>query len=256
MKINLKEEDKLIGLMRIKNEAGIIEDTLNHMQKFCKYVYIYDDDSTDDTYKICKKHPVVAEIISETKWNNNQEYVQSEQRKCLLDYAKYREPTESHFIYMDADERITNYDFKDCKKYDVIVMDLFNAVMTPEDKHDLEGQKLKRKYYDPAARQIPFIFHRIAIYHGGIKCERYPRLPQPPPGVQPNVIKKGLVQHFGRAISQKEWDKTCDHYIANVPVLSEKWKKEKEKGPIRKDIENLKTWKEIETYANSVLLQV
>lgn len=255
MKLNLKEEDKLIGLLRIKDEAAIIEDTLNHMAQFCKRVYVFNDASSDYTHQLCRLHPVVAQIISETKWDNNQEFVQSAQRNTLLEFAKVQEPTESHFIYMDADERICNYDFKDCKKYDVVIMDLFNAVMTEEDDESMVHMPLKRKYYDPAARQIPFIFSRKAMYHGGIKCERYPKLPPPLPGVQPSVIKKGLVQHFGRAISHEEWDATCEHYINNVPVLAEKWKGEKERGAIRKDIKNLKTWEEIETYANTSLLK-
>jgi glycosyltransferase involved in cell wall biosynthesis len=249
--MKIKDEDKIIGLLRIRNEAHIIQDTLDRMQDFCKHVYIYDDASEDNTVEICKNHPVTAEIICETKWNNNQEYIQSQERKALLEYAKFREPTASHFIYMDADEVpfIDDKFLKEAKRHDMTVMKLYNAVMTKDDKEPVEKLENARKYFDPVPREIPFIFHRSAMYHGGIKCERYPKIPTME-GFFPKVLHKGLVQHYGRAISKEEWDKTCDHYIKNVPALSEKWKGEKKKGCIRKDIENLKTWDEIKKSIN------
>ena len=54
---------KIIGMTRIRNEQLIIKDTINHLASFCNEIYVYDDHSTDDTYKICVNHPKVTKVI-------------------------------------------------------------------------------------------------------------------------------------------------------------------------------------------------
>ena len=60
----------LIGITRIRNAEGVIENTLDHVAKFVDVVYVFDDASTDNTKEICKKHPIVEKVFSISKWNN------------------------------------------------------------------------------------------------------------------------------------------------------------------------------------------
>ena len=64
-------EMKIYGLLRVRNEEHIIQDTLNHFDQFCTGgIFIYDDCSTDNTYLICKNHPSVKKIIKGEKWDS------------------------------------------------------------------------------------------------------------------------------------------------------------------------------------------
>jgi hypothetical protein len=144
---------------------------------------------------------------------------------------------ESYFIYMDADERI-DWDFEVHDRFDSINMRLFNAIITFSDQEDYRaGQLLNlRKYFDPNYRVIPMIFRDTAYYSGNIECERFPQ----------NLgrsLEAGYVQHYGRAVSKKQFLDTCLHYQNNVPLFAEKWRKEEKIGAVRSK-KGLITWEE------------
>ena len=42
----------LVGLTRVRNEALIIADTIQHLLSYCEHVILFDDCSTDDTVAI------------------------------------------------------------------------------------------------------------------------------------------------------------------------------------------------------------
>ena len=55
---------KIIWLIRIRNEASIIVETLDHLATFCTWwVYIYDDYSTDGSTAIVKEPPEEGIIV-------------------------------------------------------------------------------------------------------------------------------------------------------------------------------------------------
>lgn len=50
---------KIVGITRIRNEAGIIKATLDHVSKLVDEIYVYDDCSEDNTVEICKSHEII-----------------------------------------------------------------------------------------------------------------------------------------------------------------------------------------------------
>jgi glycosyltransferase involved in cell wall biosynthesis len=55
---------KIVGMLRVKNEARWIERVLRSMFPVCEQVYVFDDSSTDDTPLICAKFPNVSLFAS------------------------------------------------------------------------------------------------------------------------------------------------------------------------------------------------
>lgn len=236
----------LIGLIRIRNEELILQDTLDHMAEFCDKIYLFDDASTDGSSTIYKKHPKVDWSKNHGEWDSNQTEVQGEQRSMLFEYAKFLHPG-ANFIYMDADERI-DFDFKNYDGESAVVVKLFDARMTTDDCKGFKEEcdtypkiaiKLEdfREYFDPQFREIPFIFNDKAKYVG-VACERYPQFDPAQP-----VIHAGFVQHYGKALSKEHWQKTCEYYAKYLPVYAEKWEaRKKETGVVSS--EGLLTWEE------------
>lgn len=233
----MTKEKPLVGLLRFRNEALILQDTLDHMAKFCDFIYVFDDASSDKSRDICKKHKAITDILHNDTWDSNQSRVQGRQRGQLLEYAKWRHK-EANFIYMDADERI-HFDFKAWDGLSAVIMRLFDARMTDEDQEPYkQGQKLKgfRKYFDPTVREIPFIFNNNAFYTG-VACERYPKIVGQP------VIISGIVEHYGKALSKQHWQDTCAYYAKYLPEYSKKWEERKKESGLapRKDLLALNT---------------
>ena len=220
------KKPKIIGLTRVRNESLIIRDTLDHLSGFCTGgIFVYDDCSDDDTYKICKSHPAVKEIIKGAYWDDNRERAEFENRQMLLETAKiYAEP-DDWFVYIDADERI-DFDWDKIAGYndDVIAvrMKLFDYYIT---KEDVEKKYYERLWLGPEYREIIMAFKNLEILRYQHPDQREVTLP--PKG---KIIDDGFVKHFGKAISVDEWEKTCDYYANHFPKYSEKWKQRKGKA--------------------------
>ena len=54
----------LIGIIRVRNEALILRDTLDYVGKHVDAIVAYDDASTDRTLEILGGHPKVALIVT------------------------------------------------------------------------------------------------------------------------------------------------------------------------------------------------
>lgn len=212
---------KLIGLIRIRNEAEIINDTLNHMAEFCDEVYVYDDASTDNTVEICKAHSIVKGIVCGTSWDTNRERAEYENRQKVFLYARNNANLngDDWFIYMDADERI-DFDFSLFKKdlhnnVDGIVMRLFDFYITEEDK---DKHYTERQWLGPEYRDILFMFKNKNAIGYQIPDQRECFL-------TPNsrIILSGYVKHYGKSISIQQWEDTCEYYATNFPKYADKW---------------------------------
>jgi hypothetical protein len=53
---------KVIGILRVRNEADLLEEVLDNVSKGVDEIYAYDDDSTDGTLAILEAHPSVTYI--------------------------------------------------------------------------------------------------------------------------------------------------------------------------------------------------
>lgn len=53
---------KVVGILRVRDEADLLQSVLDNVMGGVEEVYAYDDNSTDDTLEILKDHPIVTHI--------------------------------------------------------------------------------------------------------------------------------------------------------------------------------------------------
>jgi len=225
----LRKKIKIIGLTRIRNEELIINDTLDSLSRYVDGIIVYDDCSTDNTLNICKNHPKVLEIIENKRWKTtNRNLEETRSRQVLLETAKKYKA--KWLIYVDADERLLG-DIKklllskETSKIDGIRVRLFDAYMTENDQDSYVNGKLInfRKYFGPEFRDILMIWkNKHSVKFVGIDARE--------PFVNGKIITKFYCQHYGKSLSIKHWEETCDYYSSFFPAYAEKWKKRKGKA--------------------------
>lgn len=196
-----KPENNIIGITRIRNEESIIKDTLDHYSQFCSGVYVYDDCSTDNTVKICKSHKIVKDMIIGTHWSPDRYRAEFELRQAVLEMALKDNP--EWIIYFDADERI-DWDFSGYEDFDGIVMKLFDFYITEKDKNLPYHE---RQWLGPEYRNILMMFRASACIGYFMRDQREAILK---PGSK--ILNAGYVKHYGKAVSVKEFELTCDYY--------------------------------------------
>jgi len=233
-------------LSRLRNEKLLLPDFLNHIDKFGDEFFFYDDCSTDNSVDIIENHPKTKKVICNHFHSNNQSFVQTAQRKLLLDYAR-KHSKNRWFLLIEPDERI-EFDFKKLDKYNKdgvngIFLRLFDAYLTEQDKKSYRGGQLKnlREYFGPEFREIGFLFRRDKASYD-LKI----------PGVrQPNITGKtvtdGICWHYGKCLSIKQWEDKCKYYIKSMPSLKNRW--EARRGKAIHELSDfnhkLLTWRQI-----------
>jgi hypothetical protein len=100
---------KIITLLPIKNEAWIIDSALNNLELFCDLIIVADQNSTDDSRKICLTHKKVILIENKNEGHSNQVRWQ-----LLAEARKYGR--NNFLLCVDADEIIPPILFKDFMK--------------------------------------------------------------------------------------------------------------------------------------------
>ncbi len=205
-----------MGLTRVRNEALIIKDTLDHFAAFCDAgIVVFDDCSTDDTAEIMVKHPAVVKYIGNPKWQTDRTTEEWRHRQIVLDAGREFKP--DWFLYFDADERI-EWDGKVPDDCDSVAMRLFDAYITEEDK-DVVGTE--RRWFGPEYRDIVMLYRnaeRMSYYVGDQRIVA---------GLE-RTAYRGFVRHYGKALSVEHWEETCDYYIAYFPEsYKRKWRKRK-----------------------------
>jgi glycosyltransferase involved in cell wall biosynthesis len=213
----------LIGLVRERNEALILRDTLDHLARLVDGIVLYDDASDDDSVAIARTHPKVLGIIVNKKWRNDRAKEETRNRSVLLEWARRYKP--EWFLYCDADERFEG-DMRqfllspDSENVDGIRISLFDAYMTEDDQTPYRKGEMYnlRQHFGPERRDILMIWrNRPAVHYGGVDA-REPR------GVpESRVVTRFYCQHYGKALSQEQWEETCEYYRQHFPAYSEKW---------------------------------
>jgi len=238
---------KLTLLSRMRNEALLLPDFLKHIDPFIDEAFFFDDCSEDNTVEILRAYPKTKEVLRNYFHNPDQSFVQTAQRKMLLENYRNSKDSGGWFILIEPDERI-NFNFDMLEEYDrqnidMVYFRLFDAYITPEDQKPYEGEKLWnfRKYFGPEYRNIGFLFRKNAAFYdvATTNCRQ--------PYVNGKTTVDGLAQHYGKSLSIKQWEDNCDYYTRSVPALAEKWSARRGKAIHEVSDFNrpLYTWKQI-----------
>lgn len=227
---------RIIGLMIMRNESLILEDTLETMSEIVDGIIVLDDASTDNSVDICLKCPKVLKVILNTEWVSGlkgERYIQeSIHRQTVLDVGKKYQP--KWFLYMDADERIDG----DIRKFMLenirnrsilgIRLALYDAYMTPSDNKPYTGGSLYgfRKKFGKERRDIMMAWKNKSNVF--FRTDEMARVPSGVP--ESKIIDKFYVQHYGKSLSVEHWEETCLFYMKYFPLFAEKWKKRQGKA--------------------------
>lgn len=210
------------AITRIRNEAHIIKDTLDHVGSMVDGIYVIDDFSEDETVEICKAHPKVKLVIEKTSWDptpDGRRNAEATLRTQIYQACLHNNP--DWVYYFDADE-FASFDGIDWTA-DAYRLRLWDYYITEEDKN-LTWKE--RQWIGPEYRDILMLFRPQPHY---VFTEREPDLHNI------NIQTAGEVKHYGKAISIEEWEKTCDYYINHrggdkYPKFTEKWQARKGKA--------------------------
>jgi glycosyltransferase involved in cell wall biosynthesis len=89
---------KIVIMYRLKNEERWIKQSIESIYDFCDEIVILDDNSTDNTKKICSQFDKVADIYTKTESS----FDEAQDRNFLLDMALKRKP--GMLLSLDGDE--------------------------------------------------------------------------------------------------------------------------------------------------------
>lgn len=217
---NLLNPIPLVALLRIRNEALILKDTLAHIASFADVICAYDDASTDSTREILKSHEKVLFIVQNDNWQSGiEQRLLSETRHRGLLLQEARKRLSFHWcLCCDADERYIGairqfvtepiYD-----KPDSIRFQLFDAYMTEGDDHSYTSDMSLmhfRRLFGPERRDILMLWKNSNLVHFiGLDA----REPVVPGSSEP----KFFCQHYGKSLSYAHWEATCEYYVNHFP---------------------------------------
>lgn len=225
----------LTAITRVRNEAAILQDTLDYVGQFADAIVAYDDASTDETLDILRNHPKVALIVCNSKWMAGTQarlMAETSHRELLLSIARHY--LRSTWIYcFDADERVTGdvrtllLQLKNTP-VDAIRVSLFDAYMTETDQGPLgNGVPLLngRQFFGPERRDILMFWRNRRNF-------KFVGLDAREPSGSTTELTALLCQHYGKAISVSQWEDTCDYYVQNFPwdTYGAKWASRKGKS--------------------------
>jgi hypothetical protein len=222
----------LIGITRVRNEALVLQDTLDYVGKQVDAIVAYDDASTDRTLEILCGHPKVALTVANRAWEADIEprrLAEGRHRGLLLQTAREQLLFDWMFCF-DADERVTGdlrgfmeaVDSSDCEGVQVQLID---AYMTPDDHAPYRADRELlgfRRFFGPERRDILMLWRNrseviFAKHHG-----------REPGGVY--RVKTGLYcQHYGKSLSVDHWEETREYYMRHFPfdTYGKKWRDRK-----------------------------
>lgn len=209
---------KPTGITRVRNEALIIADTIEHYLGHCDNIILYDDCSTDDTIGIAMRTGGSrVRIIPGDEWRTDRK-MENTRHRAILTRAALESGAEWCLCF-DADERLvgtlpplnhdaTGYRFR-----------LFDGYLTREVQGAYTGGALADlpRMWGPEYRDIIMLF-RIAnaSFVGTGRRE---------PAMTGRVrLAPVMVKHYGKCLSVEHWEETCRYYSTYFPEpFKSKW---------------------------------
>ena len=213
---------RLTGITRVRNEALIIADTIEHYLEHVDNIILYDDCSEDDTVAIAREAGGDRiQILEGDFWVTNRVAEETRHRGLLLD--RVRTETDSDWcLCFDADERLVGTlpadPPPDCDGYR---LRLFDGYLTPERRDPYDSGPLVDlpRMWGPEYRDILMLFRVDAARYVG----RDRREPVIPYGAWTYSMVK--VKHYGKCLSVRHWEETCTYYVDHwSPPYKNKWK--------------------------------
>lgn len=224
-----KKDLKIIGMIRERNEALLLKDTLDYLSEFVDGIVVFDDASEDGSVEVARSHPAVIEVICNKRWRKtNRVWEETSNRRKLHNAAKKYKP--EWLFYSDADERcegdIRKFLLEDCPAdVNTLRISLFDAYMTEYDQKPYESvDRLYnfRKYYGPERRDI------IMAWRSNVGADFVNLDSREPQNIRnKKEVLKFYCQHYGKSLSIEHWEETCDYYINYFPTYRDKWMKRK-----------------------------
>ncbi|WP_295123093.1 glycosyltransferase family 2 protein [uncultured Leifsonia sp.] len=213
----------IVGMIRLRNEQDLLQDTLDHLSGIVDGIVVFDDASTDRSREIAVGHPHVIEVIVNRHWRRrNRIWEETANRRIL--YARAKRHWPAWVFYSDADERfvgdIRSFLQNAGPEVHGLRVNLFDAYMTPEDHAPhREGQPLLdfRSSFGPEQRRILMAWRPEASVDFTTRDAREPQ------GVPGPFVDRFECQHYGKALSEAQWEETCRYYVDNFPVYRDKW---------------------------------
>lgn len=213
----------LVGLLRVRNESLILDDTLAYLDSLVDVIVAYDDASSDNTCDILWRHPKVAIIVRNRSWLPSiEDRLLSETRHRGLLLKLAREHIDFGWcLCADADERIDgdvrSFLHKDSSP-DIcgLRISLFDAYLTRTDCDPYRtGQALFnfRQFFGPERRDILMLWRNA----GNV---RYMGLDAREPQVAGRIGTNFHCQHYGKSLSVSHWEETCNYYMRHFPMES------------------------------------
>ena len=208
------------GITKVRNEAHIIEDTLDRWAEFCPDgIHVYDDHSEDETANICRAHPGVVEVVTSDLFDPDRERAEWFNRHAMFASARRFLQDGDWLAYFDADEHLYRFDadMLDNPNVSVIACKWFDVYITPDDEHQ---DYTKRQWVGPEVRIIPF-FYRVDRNLRGFSQPDQRIMHHRPATFNP---EGGVMKHYGKGFSVDLWERKCQYYSEVFgPKYAAKW---------------------------------
>lgn len=200
---------KIVGAFRIKNEERWIRMSLEAASSVCDEIVILDDDSTDDTVKICKEFEKVVDIHHQS----NLPFDESRDKNSLLQMALKRNP--DFIMILDGDQvlqpdakKILLEDihiiYPDAEIFEFQLLDIWDK--PNQYRYDGSSSNIWIKKLIRMSKQPKNLYFSTTKYPGNAHC---PSIPQNSTGLQNSVRSRMKIFHYGKydaKLRQQKYD--------------------------------------------------
>ena len=205
------------GMTKVRNEAHIIQDTLDTWVDVCNGgVHVYCDCCEDETAEICRAHPAVVEVIQGDLYDPGRERAEWYLRQLLLNSARRFAGDSDWFAYFDADEQLIDFprEVLDEPNLTVVATNWCDVYITPD---DVAAPYQSRDWVDYNSHLIPHFFKNDPVLRYNLPDQRI--MHHAPPAVYPRY---GYTRHYGLGFSEEIFDRKVEYY-KQWPKYAAKW---------------------------------